>query len=49
MNLLQLKWINLELQITSYEFLKSLSVWYKNNCDKFLYCFHPRTMLLNDR
>jgi hypothetical protein len=32
MNLLQLEWINLELQIASYEFLKSLCVWYKHNC-----------------
>jgi hypothetical protein len=31
-NLLQLEWINLELRIASYEFLKSLCVWYKNNC-----------------
>jgi hypothetical protein len=30
--LLQLEWINLELRIVSYEFLKSLCVWYKNNC-----------------
>jgi hypothetical protein len=32
MNLLQLDWINLELRIASYEFLKSLCVWYKHNC-----------------
>jgi hypothetical protein len=32
MNLLQLEWINLELQIASYEFLKSLCAWYKHNC-----------------
>jgi hypothetical protein len=31
-NLLQLEQINLELRIASYEFLKSLCVWYKNNC-----------------
>jgi hypothetical protein len=32
MNLLQLEWINLELRIASYGFLKSLCVWYKHNC-----------------
>jgi hypothetical protein len=30
--LLQLECLNSELQITSYEFLKTLCVWYKNNC-----------------
>jgi hypothetical protein len=27
-----MEWVNSELQIASYEFLKSLCVWYKNNC-----------------
>jgi hypothetical protein len=31
MDLMQLEWIDLELRITSYEFLKSLCVWYKHN------------------
>jgi hypothetical protein len=27
-----MEWVNSELQIASYEFLKSLCVWYKHNC-----------------
>jgi hypothetical protein len=32
MDLMQFGWIDLELRIASYEFLKSLCVWYKHNC-----------------